>query len=237
MVPASFAQLTKLVGFILVNNNAGPPTGFELCYENSPPWGTFSNLNPGSTSDLSRILPCGNCRDNFSGICPTSSVVALPSSVACGRICSEKQCCQTTVSLCEKLYLRGWLTAYCCVNAGKVGSVAVPTSCTASLVAPSLLLNGMFLIGTIPSILGALNGLTGKLNLYSNSLSGSIPSSLAMLTALQELAVDDNKLVGSLPMLSVLLKLHVSNNMLTGEIPSSIAALSITSLYVAHIFF
>jgi hypothetical protein len=78
------------------------------------------------------------------------------------------------------------------------------------------------LTGTIPSSLGLLTRLT-RLVLPSNHLTGRIPSSLAALTALNELALNDNRLTGIIPSsllsLTALTKLYLYNNQLSGAVP------------------
>jgi Leucine-rich repeat (LRR) protein len=61
------------------------------------------------------------------------------------------------------------------------------------------------------------------INLSSNNLSGSLPTTLDQLTALQFFFVNDNQLTGSIPSLTGLTALQtfiVNDNQLTGSIPS-----------------
>jgi len=68
------------------------------------------------------------------------------------------------------------------------------------------------------------------LSLYSNKLTGSIPSELGNLTNLSWLFLDNNKLTGSIPSelgnLTNLTALFLENNKLTGSIPSELGNLT-----------
>eukprot|EP00957_Ditylum_brightwellii_P096605 7357589-Ditylum_brightwellii.AAC.1 len=79
------------------------------------------------------------------------------------------------------------------------------------------------LIGSIPSEVGLLSGLT-FLYLENNQLTGSIPSVVGLLSHLGELYLRNNQLIGSIPsevgLLSELTFLYLDNNQLTGSIPS-----------------
>ena len=83
------------------------------------------------------------------------------------------------------------------------------------------------------------SGRVSGLDLYSNQLSGSIPSSLGNLSNLQYLDLTDNQLSGSIPSslgnLSNLEFLHISANQLSGSIPSSLGNLS--NLEFLHLTF
>ena len=85
------------------------------------------------------------------------------------------------------------------------------------------------LSGTIPSSLGGLTNLEW-LRLGSNQLSGTIPSSLGGLTNLEQLYLDDNQLSGTIPSslggLTNLDELNLSYNQLSGTIPSSLGGLT-----------
>jgi Leucine-rich repeat (LRR) protein len=85
------------------------------------------------------------------------------------------------------------------------------------------------LSGTIPSSIGNLTSLT-LLFLRSNNLTGSIPSSIGNLTNLTGLDLADNQLTGSIPSsignLTNLTGLDLADNQLTGSIPSSIGNLT-----------
>lgn len=89
----------------------------------------------------------------------------------------------------------------------------------------ALYLSSNSLSGTIPSTLGQLSQLE-IFYLSSNSLSGTIPSSLGQLLQLQDLYLYSNFLTGTFPSslghLSQLQVLYVDSNSLTGSIPSSL---------------
>ena len=78
----------------------------------------------------------------------------------------------------------GWAGVTC----GGIGTLSVTT----------LLRNGVGLLGTLPSQLGALTGLL-SLNLGANSLSGPLASELGQLSLLTYLNVGGCRLNGSLP--------------------------------------
>lgn len=88
------------------------------------------------------------------------------------------------------------------------------------------------LIGTLPSSLGNLSALR-SLALANNQLSGSIPASIGNLTALTKLELNNNKLTGSIPAsignLTALNQLALQTNQLTGSIPTSIGNLTALS--------
>ena len=90
------------------------------------------------------------------------------------------------------------------------------------------------LSGAIPSSLGGLTNLE-QLWLSDNQLSGAVPSSLGGLTNLEELVLAGNRLSGAIPSslggLTNLEQLDLRNNQLSGAIPSSLGGLtSLTSL-------
>ena len=82
------------------------------------------------------------------------------------------------------------------------------------------------------SVANHLALLTGYLTLANNFFTGTLPSDMAKLTALDRLYLDGNNFEGSLPIsfgqLSHLLSFSLYNNFLTGTIPdlSSIKNLS-----------
>jgi Leucine-rich repeat (LRR) protein len=106
------------------------------------------------------------------------------------------------------------------------------------LTAFELSLAGDGLVGTIPSSLG--NHLTALtyLGLFLNSLTGTIPTSLAALTGLLELHLNDNALTGAIPSqlgeLTALTGMYLSNNALSGTIPSQLGGM--TALQVLYLF-
>ncbi len=85
------------------------------------------------------------------------------------------------------------------------------------------------LVGTIPSEIGNLSGLT-FLYLWENQLSGPIPSAIGSLSLLTELSLSRNQLTGSIPStlgnLSSLKILYLWQNQLTGSIPQELGSLS-----------
>jgi Leucine-rich repeat (LRR) protein len=90
-------------------------------------------------------------------------------------------------------------------------------------------LNSNQLSGSIPSSFGNLSMLQ-YLGVYSNQLSGTIPSSLGDLTSLQYLYLDTNQFSGTIPSslgyLSSLKRLYLNTNDLSGTIPPSLGKLS-----------
>ena len=96
-------------------------------------------------------------------------------------------------------------------------------------VVKALLLGGMNLAGTIPSQLGLLSGLD-RLELQSNRINGSIPTSMGNASSLMFLNLADNSLVGTVPstlgLSSNLRYLNLGRNSLTGTIPSSLCLLT-----------
>jgi len=88
---------------------------------------------------------------------------------------------------------------------------------------------GNSLTGTIPNEVGELSELK-YLHLGENNLNGIIPEAIGSLKKLEALALDYNQLSGSIPELfanlSSLQKLYLNNNNFTGSIPESIGYLS-----------
>ncbi|CAH9093765.1 unnamed protein product [Cuscuta epithymum] len=91
--------------------------------------------------------------------------------------------------------------------------------------------DGCNMEGPFPGIFTPANfPLLRVLTLSSNSLTGSIPESIAELTQLQTLDVSNNQLTGSVPDSTIanlisLWHLNLANNQLTGPIPSALAGL------------
>jgi len=85
------------------------------------------------------------------------------------------------------------------------------------------------LSGHIPSDIGNLTNLT-RLHLNNNNLSGNIPPEIGNLKNLGYLDLSDNNLSGSIPLeignLNNLLHLHLGNNQLTDTIPIEICNLN-----------
>ncbi|KAL3685592.1 hypothetical protein R1sor_003614 [Riccia sorocarpa] len=76
------------------------------------------------------------------------------------------------------------------------------------------------------------------INLSNYNLTGTIPASIADLTALTDLWLDNNKITGSIPDLSKLTKLrtlHLQNNSISGAIPDTLATLtSLKELWLSN---
>ncbi|KAL3684145.1 hypothetical protein R1sor_002167 [Riccia sorocarpa] len=76
------------------------------------------------------------------------------------------------------------------------------------------------------------------INLSNYNLTGTIPASVADLTALTDLWLDNNKITGSIPDLSKLTKLttlHLQNNSISGAIPDTLATLtSLKELWLSN---
>jgi Leucine-rich repeat (LRR) protein len=94
------------------------------------------------------------------------------------------------------------------------------------------------LVGTLPSSLGNLNELDSLL-LYANDLSGPIPPELGNLANLTHLDLSSNQLTGPIPVelgnLSNLNVLGLYNNQLDGSIPVELGQLSLlTRLWLAE---
>uniref|UniRef100_A0A0D9XQL1 non-specific serine/threonine protein kinase n=1 Tax=Leersia perrieri TaxID=77586 RepID=A0A0D9XQL1_9ORYZ len=88
------------------------------------------------------------------------------------------------------------------------------------------LLSGEVPANPNPTTVAGVGSQLAQLNLSSNQLSGSLPSSIANLTALQTLLVSNNRLAGVVPPeigeLRRLVKLDLSGNELSGRIPEEI---------------
>jgi hypothetical protein len=69
--------------------------------------------------------------------------------------------------------------------------------CSAGVVV-SLTLTGLGMTGSIPSSVGLLSRLT-KLDLHSNSIVGIVPSSFGFLVKIQVMRLDSNSLSGTVP--------------------------------------
>jgi len=77
-----------------------------------------------------------------------------------------------------------------------------------------------------------------EINMYYNTLRGSIPSELGLLTNLERLDLDDNSLTGSIPselgLLNNLGSLYLYLNSLTGSIPSELGLLTNLEYLILH---
>ena len=94
------------------------------------------------------------------------------------------------------------------------------------------------LSGTIPSEIGNLTNLT-SLYLNNNQFTGSIPSAIGNLTNLTSLYLNYNQLTGEIPSeignLTNLTSLYLNNNQFTGSIPSAIGNLTnLTHLFLSN---
>jgi hypothetical protein len=91
--------------------------------------------------------------------------------------------------------------------------------------------------GTIPSSLGLLTKLT-YFDAQSNSLSGTIPSSLSSLSLLQVFYVGINKLVGTIPLelgrWTSATVLSLFDNQISGQIPSELGNMSMLKAFNIH---
>ena len=85
------------------------------------------------------------------------------------------------------------------------------------------------LSGTLPTTLGLLTTLTG-INIALSLLHGSIPSSVGQLVELKSLRFLSNSLIGAIPselgQLQNLSRLDLSSNFLAGSIPTTVGLLS-----------
>ncbi|KAI9117678.1 hypothetical protein K1719_011844 [Acacia pycnantha] len=90
----------------------------------------------------------------------------------------------------------------------------------------NLELDGNYLGGQLPHIIGDLPTSLMQLHLEDNLIHGSIPSDIAKLFNLTLLNLSNNQLNGSIPpnlsLMSELERVFLSNNSLSGEIPSTL---------------
>lgn len=106
-------------------------------------------------------------------------------------------------------------------------------TCNADATAVTRLeLNDNSLVGSLPSQVGLLTGLTAYLRLDANALSGSLPTELGRLTAMTEvLYLWGNSFTGALPtqlgLLTALTRsLSFSSNRFSGSLPSELGLLT-----------
>ena len=109
-------------------------------------------------------------------------------------------------------------------------------SCDSTGLLTDMLLNGLYLTGTIPSNIGLATSLTNIL-LNDNKLNGPIPSGLALLGGLLNLDLSRNLFTGTIPDIFYFAQslqfLALSSNSLTGTVPSSLCyEYDLTSFYV-----
>ena len=92
----------------------------------------------------------------------------------------------------------------------------------------------MSLSGTIPTSIGLLTDLI-SINMLDNSLGGNIPTQIGLLKKLSFFAVGNNKFTGVIPtelgFLSSLNVFHAKGNSLSGQIPSALCAQSNIAYY------
>lgn len=128
--------------------------------------------------------------------------------------------------LCSSNTWQGW---NCSGSAGKYEAIGLCSHFWTGIVCSGMnvteiLFENKGLTGTIPSSLGLLTTLKW-IDLTSNKFHGSIPSSLGKLSNLIELTVAENQLTSTLPnfeALSDIVNLDITNNLLRGKFPSFI---------------
>jgi len=99
-----------------------------------------------------------------------------------------------------------------------------------------VLLNGLYLTGSIPTNIGLATSIT-HMELNDNSLRGTIPSGLRLLQGLMYLDLSRNSLTSTIPDvfndITTLKYLSLSDNSLSGTVPRSVCEQSdLTSFYV-----
>jgi hypothetical protein len=117
----------------------------------------------------------------------------------------------------------GWLNLDA---AGNMSGTTLPTEMGQMTALYELDLNGLSLVGTIPTEFGLLSSSLEFLNLLHNELTGTIPSVLSDLTLLYWLNLRFNKLEGSIPselgLLSTMYEFTIDHNHFSGKIPSEL---------------
>ena len=102
-------------------------------------------------------------------------------------------------------------------------------TCDTSLLVTKLGLQGNSMTGTIPASISVLTSLT-SLDLSSNSITGTIPPLMSALTGLTYLNLGTSYLSGPIPStlsaLTGLTYLNLGDNYLSGPIPSTLSALT-----------
>ncbi len=98
-----------------------------------------------------------------------------------------------------------------------------------------------FLRGTIPKELFIGVPSIRRLDLFTNQLSGTIPTELGFLTGLETIDIEDNGLTGQFftpefnSLNNTLRKLRISKNEFTGQIPTEIGLFtSLDDLWIAQ---
>jgi Leucine-rich repeat (LRR) protein len=92
------------------------------------------------------------------------------------------------------------------------------------------------LTGDIDSVIKMLPRHVAELGLSNNRLSGTIPTSIGMLTNLNVLNLAENHLNGTIPteigLLTEVQVLGLFSNQLTGTVPSSLASLPLSKSHI-----
>lgn len=205
-IPVEFSQLNQLKQMLVFNNNLEGCYPYELtplCVQLNPTYSTNTLISNGNNFDAS-----------WEDFCSTSAGV----------------CCQDVDSLALiALYNStggtNWTNTW---NLNQPmdtwhGVILSETGCV-----KELRLNSNGLVGTIPSEVGMLSGLT-YLGLQFNQLSGNIPEEVGNLNNLTRLILNNNQLNGSIPRelgnLNSLIFLRLYNNNLTGCYDSNLIGL------------
>ncbi|CAI5513457.1 unnamed protein product, partial [Closterium sp. Naga37s-1] len=112
--------------------------------------------------------------------------------------------------------------------------LAEKIECDAKGMVTSLLFSGLNMNGTVPTSIASLTALT-SFDLSMNNLSGSIPSFISRLSQLFYLNIEDNSFFGPIPSTIGALKnlktLMLANTGISGTIPSTISGLSALTVF------
>ena len=131
----------------------------------------------------------------------------------------------------------GWLTGDPCENDWFGVTCTSCNNCTEGARVLSLDLYDNSLRGTIPTEIGNLAFLEG-IDLYSNRLTGTIPTEIGNATALERLDLLLNFLTGTIPTeigyLTSLERLDADDNDLTGTIPTEIGNMDSLEVLYLH---
>lgn len=121
-----------------------------------------------------------------------------------------------------------WQGVRCCDSSSLLPDSSIP--CPVQGAVAGLDLAGNSLVGPWPA--AALSGLADSLvhlNLRSNQLSGSLPSSISDLEALSRLIIDENRFAGPLPdeigQLDNLTQFSAASNAFSGSLPAGLSSL------------
>jgi PT repeat len=140
----------------------------------------------------------------------------------------------TAVVLCDMITslprLKTLKVPWSCPDASAIKSITWCTqrwtgiNCNTKKLVISLTLGNQSLVGSIPRTIGLLTSLNKYLWINYNHISGSIPTSIGNLTSLTSIRFDHNSLSGTVPRtltrLSKLKTLNVNDNYLTGSLPT-----------------